>query len=103
MAAAGHVPHAAQVTKTTSPAWILKLIAAQDPHSRTVVEEDRYRGRRVFVIMPADRAPDSGNENVLHAEDGRVICEFGGIAGRVVRGSCSIDEIRFSRTLFPKQ
>ena len=100
---AGHVPFAAQAVEATWPAWIVKLIAAQRTQSRTLIEEDQYRGRRVFVVMPLDRGPDTGNEHVLHAEDGHVICEFGGIAGRLTRGSCDIGQIRFGRTLFPKR
>ena len=51
--------------------------------------------------MPSDRAPDSGNENVLRSEDGRIICEFGGLAGQVAVGSCDMEGINFVQTLYP--
>ena len=84
------------------PNWIKQIIAKQPPHSHTSVEETRYNGRRAFLIMPEDRAPDSGNEHILYADSGHIICEFGGMAGRVSVGSCNIDEIRFVRTLFDR-
>jgi len=102
IAAFGHQHLAAQKTPATLPAWVVRLIAAQHRQSKTVVEEGTYQGRRVFEVLPSDRAPDSGNEHVLHAEDGHVICEFGGIAGQVTRGRCNVGQINFSRTLFPK-
>jgi hypothetical protein len=83
------------------PDWVAKLIAAQPFGSRTVVEEATYMGKPVFEVLPGDRSPDSGNEHVLHAEDGRVICEFGGFAGHVTSGSCNIGKINFVRTLYP--
>jgi hypothetical protein len=83
------------------PAWVSTLIGQQPAHSTTVVEESVYQGHRAFLVMPSDRAPDSGNEHVLHAEDGRIICEFGGFAGHVTVGSCDIDGIKYVRTLYP--
>lgn len=83
------------------PAWVNTLIGQQAPQSRTVVEESIYQGHRAFLVMPADRAPDSGNEHVLHAEDGHIICEFGGFAGHVTVGSCDIEGIKYVRTLYP--
>jgi len=83
------------------PEWVTQLIAGQPPRSRTVVEEATYMGKRVFEVLPGDRAPDSGNEHVLRSEDGRVICEFGGFAGQVASGSCDMDKIMFVRTLYP--
>jgi len=82
------------------PDWVTKLIAVQPPRSRTVVEEATYLGKRVFEVLPGDRAADSGNEHVLHSEDGRVICEFGGFAGHVTAGTCEIAKIKFVRTIY---
>jgi hypothetical protein len=96
------LPLAARMPPTPLPSWLAKLIAVQPRKSGTVIEEASYRGRRVFEIMPSDRAPDSGNEHVLRAEDGRIICEFGGIAGHVTVGSCDIEQIKFVRTLFSR-
>ena len=84
------------------PNWINQIIANQPQDSETNVEEVRYRGHRAFLIMPGDRAPDSGNEHILQAENGHIICEFGGMVGRVSVGSCNIDEIRYLRTLFER-
>ena len=87
------------VPTVTLPSWVAKLITSQPPKSALVIEEALYRGRRVFQILPPDRAPDSGNEHVLHSEDGRIICEFGGVAGHVTVGSCEIERIKFVRTV----
>lgn len=100
------IPLAAQATSAPVgplPGWLAKLIASQSPKSGTVVEEASYRGHRVFEILPGDRAEDSGNEHVLYADDGRVICEFGGFAGHVTAGRCDIGQIRFVRTVFPRR
>jgi hypothetical protein len=67
-----------------------------------IVEESIYQGHRVFEVMPPDRAPDSGREHVLHSEDGRIICEFGGFVGEVRVGSCDIERIKYVRTIFGK-
>ena len=83
------------------PTWVSALIRQQPPRSRTVIEESIYQGRRAFLVMPSDRAPDSGNDHVLHSEDGRIICEFGGVAGHLTVGSCDMEGIKFVRTLFP--
>lgn len=84
------------------PAWVSALVKQQQPQSRTVIEESSYQGRRTFLVMPSDRAPDSGNEHVLHSEDGRIICEFGGFVGEVTVGSCDINGIKYVRTIFGK-
>lgn len=102
IALASYQPIAAREIAGPFPAWVSKLIAAQRPESKLVIEERRYQGHRVFEVMPLDRADDSGNEHVLHAEDGHVICEFGGIAGHVTKGSCNINKISFVRTIFPQ-
>ena len=83
------------------PVWVTTLIKQQAAHSGTVIEESIYQGHRAFLVMPSDRVPDSGNEHVLHSEDGRIICEFGGLAGHVTVGSCDIDGINFVQTLYP--
>jgi hypothetical protein len=85
------------------PAWVTSLIRQQPQHSRTVIEESVYQGHRAFLVMPSDRAPDSGNEHVLHSEGGKVICEFGGFAGHVTVGSCNMSGIKFVRTLYPRR
>jgi len=83
------------------PVWVTALIKQQPANSTTVIEESVYQGRRAFLIMPSDRAADSGNEHVLHSEDGRIICEFGGLAGHVTVGSCDMDGIKYVQTLYP--
>ncbi|MCA1653943.1 MAG: hypothetical protein ABR588_00570 [Sphingomicrobium sp.] len=102
-AAAIYQPVAARAATTPLPVWVTKLISTQPARSSTVIEEATYRRHRVFVLMPSDRAPDSGNEHVLHSQDGRIICEFGGIAGHVTVGSCDIEQIKFVRTLYPQR
>ena len=93
-------PQNRQTNGETLPTWVNTLIQQQPPQSRLVVEESVYEGRRTFLVMPPDRAFDSGNEHVLHSEDGRVICEFGGLVGQVTAGSCDIDKIKYVRTVF---
>jgi hypothetical protein len=83
------------------PVWVTTLVKQQPAHSGTVIEESLYQGHRSFLVMPSDRAPDSGNENVLRSEDGRIICEFGGLAGQVAVGSCDMEGINFVQTLYP--
>jgi hypothetical protein len=65
-----------------------------------IIEEVVYQGRRAFLVFPPDRAFDSGNEHVLHSEDGRIICEFGGFVGQVTVGACDINGIKYVRTVF---
>jgi hypothetical protein len=91
-----------QTNQTDLPDWVTTLIGQQPPRSSTVIEESSYQGHRAFLVMPSDRCCDTGNEHVLHSEDGRIICEFGGFAGHVTVGSCDIDGIKYVRTLFPQ-
>ena len=81
------------------PDWLTTLIRRSPPESMPGVEEVTFRGQRAFHIMPADRVVDSGNEHVLYSEEGRIICEFGGLVGLVTTGSCDIGEIKFVRTI----
>ncbi len=90
-----------QVQKKALPVWVTALIKQQPPESTAVIEESTYLGRRAFLIMPSDRADDSGNEHVLRSEDGRIICEFGGLVGHVTVGSCDMDAILFVKSLYP--
>jgi len=90
-----------QVQKKALPVWVTALIKQQPPKSATVIEESTYLGRRAFLIMPSDRADDSGNEHILRSEDGRIICEFGGLGGHVSVGSCDMDAIVFVQSLYP--
>jgi hypothetical protein len=83
------------------PTWVKSLIAEQSAPSHTVVEEAIYDGKRVFEILPGDRAADSGDEHILYSEDRSMICTFGGYAGHVTAGSCDIGMIFYRRTLFP--
>lgn len=82
------------------PDWVAKLIATQEAR---IIEEETYQGRRVFHVMPSDRADDVGNEHVLYSQDGQIICEFGGYVGHVTVGACDIDQIKFVRTIFAKR
>ena len=102
VAIAGASAHPPQARAIALPVWVTALIRQQAPRSRTKIEESVYQGHRAFLVMPGDRAPDSGNEHVLRSEDGRIICEFGGFAGHVTVGSCDIEAIKFVRVLFPQ-
>ena len=84
------------------PAWVAALIERQPVNSELVIEESTYQGHRAFLVMPADRGFDSGNEHVLHSDDGHIICEFGGFVGQVMAGSCDINGIKYVRTIFGK-
>lgn len=101
VAAAGIGSACQQQTQASGlPTWLTAMVA-QRPSSGTTVEEAAYQGRRTFLVMPGDRAPDSGNEHILYSEDGEVICEFGGIGGHVTVGSCDIEAIKHIRTVVP--
>lgn len=80
------------------PEWLTALIKQQPANS---IEESVYQGKRAYLIMPADRNPDSGNEHILYSGDGHIICEFGGLAGHVTVGSCDMNGIKFVQTLHP--
>ena len=98
----GAAPQKHQARGDALPPWVNALIERQPSQSRLIVEESIYQGNRVFLVMPPNRAPDTGNEHVLHADDGRIICEFGGFVGEVTVGSCDIDGIKYVRTVFGK-
>jgi len=100
--ALGEATASPQAAINVLPAWVTALIKHQAWGSRTEIEESVYRGDTTFLVMPADRAPDSGNEHVLYSEDGQIICEFGGFAGHVTAGRCDIKAIKFVRVLFPR-
>lgn len=85
------------------PVWVSNMMKSEPHKSGTNIEEAKYKGRRVFIIMPFNRGPDTGNEDILYSEDGKIICEFGGIVGQVSSGSCDIDKIKFVRTIFPRR
>jgi len=81
------------------PKWLLSAIEVdrKSAHPGTF-EEASYEGKRVFQFIRGDRA-DTGDEHILFSEDGKEICKFGGFAGHVTSGSCSIGRITFVRAL----
>ena len=82
------------------PAWLDKAIAElQQSRSRDVVEEASYNGRTVYLFTSGSRF-DTGDEHVLFSEDGKEICKFGGIGGRVTEGECDLGNINYRRTLY---
>lgn len=83
----------------TTPPWLTALIENSSSSGTTLLEGAIYQGRRTFLVMPGDRGSDTGNEHVLYSEDGKVICEFGGIAGHVTVGSCDLEAIKYVRTI----
>lgn len=85
------------------PSWVRRSIESQPWPGGDTIEEDSYQGRSVFEVLPRDRAFDSGNEHVLHADDGRIICEFGGFAGHVTVGRCDLGSIVYMRTLYTRR
>ena len=82
------------------PGWVIALIARHGSDGRFEVEEITYQGRRAFLVTPPDRGEDTGNDHVLHSGDGRIICEFGGIAGQVTAGSCDLDDLNYVKPVF---
>lgn len=82
--------------------WIDRLLADQRSGSKTKIAAVEYKGQLAFLVLPEDRVPDSGNEHILYDINGDVICEFGGVVGRVASGSCDIEKIEFRKQLFPK-
>jgi hypothetical protein len=81
------------------PKWLLSAMEVdrKSAHPGTF-EEASYEGKRVFQFTRGDRA-DTGDEHILFSEDGKEICKFGGFAGHVISGSCSIGRITFVRAL----
>jgi hypothetical protein len=81
------------------PQWILKAIEADKKllHPGSF-EEATYNGKRVFLFTRGDRF-DTGDEHTLFSEDGKEMCKFGGFAGHVTSGVCSIEKIVYVRTL----
>ncbi|WP_148649417.1 DUF6970 domain-containing protein [Novosphingobium barchaimii] len=93
-------------TKTSGrqdQSWIDRLVASQRWGSHTVIEAVEYKGQTAVHVLPEDRPADGGNEHILYDQRGNVICEFGGIVGRVTKGSCEISKINYLKTVFPKK
>jgi hypothetical protein len=85
------------------PEWLLKSIQATKASAHPgTFEEATYEGQRVFEFIRGDRA-DTGDEHILFSEDGKEICEFGGIVGHVTSGTCSINKIVYVRTLYSRR
>ena len=93
-------------TDSPLPQWVVQSIKDhRAARSQDTIEEQDYMGQRAFEFISGTKF-DTGDEHVLIANDGRQICQFGGIAGHVTRGTCDIDKIRYVRTLYqppPKQ
>ena len=82
--------------------WIDSLLADQQSGSNTVIEAVEYLGQAAFHVLPEDRDADSGNEHILYDQYGNLICEYGGIVGRVTKGACDFEKIVFRKRLFPR-
>jgi hypothetical protein len=81
------------------PKWLLSAMEAERKSAHPgSFEEASYEGKRVFQFTRGDRA-DTGDEHTLFSEEGKEVCKFGGFAGHVTSGSCSIDRIIFVRAL----
>jgi hypothetical protein len=85
------------------PAWLNKRMADREKSYNRIekVEESQYLGRRAFQIFQG-KVRDANNEHQLLSDDGKLICEFGGIAGHVVSGNCDIDKIVYVKTLYER-
>jgi hypothetical protein len=95
-------PVAAADPTPVLPGWLSKAIEVEKTSSHPgTFEEASYEGKRVFEFIRGDRA-DTGDEHVLFSEDGKEICKFGGIVGRVTSGSCDIVKITYVRTIYSR-
>jgi len=86
---------------SSMPAWLNKRIAdRQKSYDRIEgVEESTYYGKLAFHVFQGP-VRDAENEHQLLSADGKLICEFGGIAGHVTSGACEIQKIVYVRTLY---
>jgi|GEM_PF-6873729 len=80
------------------PAWLRQQVS-EGGRFPPVIEAVSYRGQPAFHTIATDRY-DTGDEHSLFSSDGRLICVFGGIAGRVTSGSCELDKIVYLSTLY---
>jgi hypothetical protein len=93
------LPAWAQSLDSPLPDWLKKTIADQRRSRHPgVIQEATYEGRRVFVLTRGDRF-DTGDEHILFAEDGNVICQFGGYVPVVTFGSCDLVRLVHVRAL----
>lgn len=85
------------------PAWLNKRIADRQKSYNRIeeVEESTYEGKPAFHIFQGP-VRDAENEHQLLSADGKLICEFGGLAGHVTSGTCDIDRIVYVRTIYKR-
>jgi hypothetical protein len=94
-------PAVAKPAPEPLPSWVTaKIENLRASQSRDVIEEEAYDGKRTFEWI-SGYSFDTGDEHVLFAEDGRLICKFGGFVGHVTSGSCEPRKIVYVRTLYP--
>jgi hypothetical protein len=80
------------------PAWLRRQVS-EGGRFPPVIEQVTYNGQPAYHTIATDRF-DTGDEHGLFTADGRLICRFGGYAGRVTSGSCDMDRIIFVSTLY---
>jgi hypothetical protein len=92
----------AENTTAPLPDWLNKaIVERRDSRSREVIEESTYNGERAYLFTRGDRA-DTGDEHILYNKGGKLLCQFGGLAGNIITaGACDIEKIVYVRTLYP--
>ena len=79
------------------PAWVEQMIADQDHAGHPdIIEESLYSGKRAFEVTHTKMA-DTGDEHVLLDEEGKQVCIFRGIAGRVLGGDPGSEALKDDR------
>ncbi len=80
------------------PAWLRQQVS-DGGRFPPVIEQVTYGGQPAYHTVATNRY-DTGDEHSLFSADGKLICRFGGYAGRVTSGSCDLDKIAYVRTLY---
>jgi len=80
------------------PAWLRQQVS-EGGRFPPVIEQVTYNGLPAYHTIATDRF-DTGDEHGLFTTDGKLICRFGGYAGRVTSGSCDMDKIIYVKTLY---
>lgn len=83
---------------TSIPAWLRQQVS-KGGRFPPVIEQVTYSGQPAYHTIATDRF-DTGDEHSLFSSDGKLLCRFGGMAGRVTSGSCDLDKIVYVSTLY---
>ena len=98
LATASCESHSVPAPDPSIPEWLRKQVS-EGGRFPPVIEQVSYNGQPAYHTIATDRF-DTGDEHGLFTTDGKLICRFGGYAGRVTSGSCDMDAITYVSTLY---